>query len=570
MKYNSFYDEQNTDSVIQFNNVHSIGTTIVSDIVGVENNYIRDDKSDTELITSKDANVINAIDIDWNGANVDLLGKNTVLNTSGQLLGFYKDSINTSYDLANSAYNLADEVKSQLSSLSGLTQEQIQQINNLLKKNVLTALRHKSGDTAKRTPVLADGTIILQELSYTGYIPVDIKFTDTSVDFGISYNSLKHDNTIDIHPRTGEISVNEAWLSNYIENKTSGLTGQIHVYDSNNIGGWTNNIKFTGYIDTSYIPVYSFINSIGDELKLGINKSDIPSTNYTAGDSYIIINNNEISVNASELISYNNLADKNYVDTKGINSITGNKGINVTDPTGTHNFIVSMVLNDDQFVINSYTGELNLSKPDKNSYLKFVDDNNKKLVVDIDAVKAYIGNSGQGQTITVDSELSDTSTNPVQNKVINSQITNINSQITNINTDLNNNYVKVDGETTGSLPVIHGNTINVSNVTTDGNDIYVSSDRRLKDNILDITDGEVERLFETESGNMHYFEWKESHKPSFGFIAQELIHFAPETVTQDSDYMQVNYNAAITKTCAALFKKIKQLEKRIKILEGES
>lgn len=451
MKYNSFYDEQNTDSVIQFNNVHSIGTTIVSDIVGVENNYIRDDKSDTELITSKDANVINAIDIDWNGANVDLLGKNTVLNTSGQLLGFYKDSINTSYDLANSAYNLADEVKSQLSSLSGLTQEQIQQINNLLKKNVLTELRHKSGDTDKRTPVLADGTIILQELSYTGYIPVDIKFTNTSVDFGISYNSLKHDETIDIHSQTGEISINEAWLSNYISDKTSGLTSQINIYDSNNSGWWTNNIKFTGYTDDNYIPVHSVINSINNELKLGVNKSDIPSTNYTAGDSYIIINNNEISVNASKLISDNNLATTDYIDEQIQLSY------NNTIPSG----------------------KINLAG--------------------------------------------------IQNQVV---------------------YQ--------------------TNASTDGTDIYISSDRRLKDNILDITDGEVERLFETESGNMHYFEWKENHKPSFGFIAQELIHFAPETVTQDSEYMQVNYNAALTKTCAALFKKIKQLEERIKILEGES
>ena len=68
---------------------------------------------------------------------------------------------------------------------------------------------------------------------------------------------------------------------------------------------------------------------------------------------------------------------------------------------------------------------------------------------------------------------------------------------------------------------------------------------------------------------MHYFEWRESHKPSFGFIAQELIDFAPETVTKDSEYMQVNYNAALTKTCAALFKKIKELENRIEKLENK-
>lgn len=559
MKYNSFYDEQNTDKVIQFNNVHNIGTTIVSEIIGVENNYNREynvnTNSYTDLIKDKDANVINAIDIDWNGANVDLLGTNTVLNTSGQLLGFYKDSINTSYDLANSAYNLADEVKSQLSSLSGLTPEQIQQINNLLNKNVLTALRHKSGDTDKRTPVLADGTIILQELSYTGYIPVDIKFTNTSVDFGISYNSLKHDNTIDIHQRTGEISINEAWLNEYIENKTSGLTGQIHVYDSNNIGGWTNNIKFTSYIDTSYIPVYSFINSIGDELKLGINKSDIPSTNYTGDNTYININDsNVISLNKDAILSYLKTTELN----NKITSIGTEYPIYIGSASNTEPILMfkynSTYLNVEHVPNTEDAQRLTLSP-----YI-------------INKIETAINNSGQGQTITVDSELSSTSTNPVQNKVINSQITNINGQITNINTDLNDKYIQIGGETTGTLAVIdiNGKTINASNASTDGTDIYISSDRRLKDNILDITDGEVERLFETESGNMHYFEWKENHKPSFGFIAQELIHFAPETVTQDSEYMQVNYNAALTKTCAALFKKIKQLEERIKILEGES
>ena len=66
---------------------------------------------------------------------------------------------------------------------------------------------------------------------------------------------------------------------------------------------------------------------------------------------------------------------------------------------------------------------------------------------------------------------------------------------------------------------------------------------------------------------MYSFDWKDTHEHSFGFIAQELEQFAPEAVREFDGIKRVNYEVALTKMCAAMFKKIKQLEARIEELE---
>ena len=101
----------------------------------------------------------------------------------------------------------------------------------------------------------------------------------------------------------------------------------------------------------------------------------------------------------------------------------------------------------------------------------------------------------------------------------------------------------------------------------DNNGVYYDSDINLKENIEQIIDSEIDNLFETESGNMYSFDWKDTHEHSFGFIAQELEQFAPEAVSEFDGIKRVNYEVALTKMCAAMFKKIKQLESRIEKLE---
>ena len=101
----------------------------------------------------------------------------------------------------------------------------------------------------------------------------------------------------------------------------------------------------------------------------------------------------------------------------------------------------------------------------------------------------------------------------------------------------------------------------------DNNGVYYDSDINLKENIEQIINNEIDNLFETESGNMYSFDWKDTHEHSFGFIAQELEQFAPEAVREFDGIKRVNYEVALTKVCAAMFKKIKQLEARIEELE---
>ena len=103
--------------------------------------------------------------------------------------------------------------------------------------------------------------------------------------------------------------------------------------------------------------------------------------------------------------------------------------------------------------------------------------------------------------------------------------------------------------------------------TVDDTGVFYTSDISLKENIEQIIDNEIDKLFETESGNMYSFDWKDSHEHSFGFIAQELEQFAPEAVHEFDGIKKVNYEVALTKVCAAMFKKIKQLEARIDELE---
>ena len=460
---------------IEFINVHEIGSTILGSPITPTNNY---NINSNDVITSKNENIINAIDIDWNGATFKTLGKYTssnpygTINSTADLLRNVGNGIDEAYGQGTNALNRANDaydLAQQALDAGNIDAETIAQIQQILNNGVVTSLTNNTNNR----------------------ITGDIKLTSS-----ISETDLP----ILIYQGTGQFSfgISKNTLLSYL--KTTDLGNGIEYIDGRGI---VIDDDHTISVNTDDIATRDYVNS--------------QIINYSEGEGINIDStNNQISVDTDAI------ATIEYVNNKGINNIVGNKGINVTDPNGDHNFKVSMVLNDNQntghFKIDSTTGELNLS----------------------DYIINKINSSGSGITIT---------------------------DVSNYLTA--QHYVTKDGDTKGPLAVINGTQVNASNATTNGTDIFISSDKKLKDNILDIRQDEVDKLFATESGNMHYFEWRENHKPSFGFIAQELIDFAPETVTKDSEYMQVNYNAALTKTCAALFKKIKELENRIQELENK-
>ena len=79
---------------------------------------------------------------------------------------------------------------------------------------------------------------------------------------------------------------------------------------------------------------------------------------------------------------------------------------------------------------------------------------------------------------------------------------------------------------------------------------YTSSDIRLKTNITPISD------------SIYSFNWKESGKKSYGFIAQYLEENYPELVSGENS-KSVDYNAAICLVIAKLENRIKELEDKL-------
>ena len=88
----------------------------------------------------------------------------------------------------------------------------------------------------------------------------------------------------------------------------------------------------------------------------------------------------------------------------------------------------------------------------------------------------------------------------------------------------------------------------------------------LKYDIRDLLNEDVNKLFETENGFIRHYKWKSTNKDAYGFIAQELQEYCPEAVdfNNDEGYYAVNYNVAFSKIIGAMFKKIKELERKLK------
>lgn len=331
-------------------------------------------------------------------------------------------------------------------------------------------------------------------------------------------------------------------------------------------------VKLSYINNNSYLPVNINFESNDNRIDFGISKNTLLSylkttdlggegIEYSDGYGIVIDDDHVISVNTDAI------AERDYVDDK-FNSIE----IPSIDGLATTTYVSEYVSNNSIKTIglehplhfsntSTTTPEIGIKYDETYFTTKLLSDTaTVKALTLTDTIINKINSAGsQGIEYSAGNGISiDNNTISIDNTVA------LKSEIPNVS-----NYLTKGGVTTGTLAVINGTQVNESNATTNGTDIFISSDKKLKDNILDIRQDEVDKLFATESGNMHYFEWKENHKPSFGFIAQELMDFAPETVTKDSEYMQVNYNAALTKTCAALFKKIKELENRIQKLENK-
>lgn len=114
---------------------------------------------------------------------------------------------------------------------------------------------------------------------------------------------------------------------------------------------------------------------------------------------------------------------------------------------------------------------------------------------------------------------------------------------------------------------VQGNTVSVTNVSaTNGNfsgivtatDFNSTSDLLLKENIKSI-ENSLEVINELRGVS---FNWKQTHKPSIGVIAQELEEVLPELVS-DGEIKSVNYNGLI----GVLIEAVKQLSKELEELK---
>lgn len=101
----------------------------------------------------------------------------------------------------------------------------------------------------------------------------------------------------------------------------------------------------------------------------------------------------------------------------------------------------------------------------------------------------------------------------------------------------------------------------------DASGAYYSSDIRKKENICLLNDEDYNKIINSPDGYLKQFTWKENGNLSFGLIAQEVQEFAPEAVTQIGDYYSVNYNVALSKLLAALYRKVKEQEQIINELK---
>ncbi len=96
----------------------------------------------------------------------------------------------------------------------------------------------------------------------------------------------------------------------------------------------------------------------------------------------------------------------------------------------------------------------------------------------------------------------------------------------------------------------------------DMNYYYVNSDRHLKKDVKNINKEHLEELFNISDKLLKEFNWKDTGKHSYGFIAQELQKYIPEAVDLDENHniLSVSYNIAYAKILASIIDELKKIK----------
>lgn len=94
-----------------------------------------------------------------------------------------------------------------------------------------------------------------------------------------------------------------------------------------------------------------------------------------------------------------------------------------------------------------------------------------------------------------------------------------------------------------------------------GNVLYYSSDARRKENIKPLSD--VLLSYDVNADIIKSFEYKDTHKRAYGFIAQELKEILPETVHFDGVSYAVDYNSALSAMVGILMKRVEHQQHEI-------
>jgi hypothetical protein len=121
--------------------------------------------------------------------------------------------------------------------------------------------------------------------------------------------------------------------------------------------------------------------------------------------------------------------------------------------------------------------------------------------------------------------------------------------------------LEMSGAVTGVTSLTASGTINCANViasgTVTGAELNSTSDVRLKENIVNIKNA-LDTVQQLEGKT---FSWKESGKPSIGFIAQEVEKILPEVInTMDDGFKTINYNVIVALLVEAIKEQQEQIE----------
>jgi hypothetical protein len=94
-----------------------------------------------------------------------------------------------------------------------------------------------------------------------------------------------------------------------------------------------------------------------------------------------------------------------------------------------------------------------------------------------------------------------------------------------------------------------------------GNALYYSSDARRKENVKPLSD--VLLSYHVNADIIKSFEYKDTHKRAYGFIAQELKEILPEAVHFDGVSYAVDYNSALSAMVGILLKRVEHQQHEI-------